>query len=520
VCSSDLGGVQISNISQLFGSYPDVLVGETPAIIGTAGLTTGGTGQVGAARYGQAYPGGAAAATQAAAIGGTAGRAMNLQGDEPEIVRLLRLLINDIYEPGSDEPVSRMIYVPHTNQLIVHNTPSNLSKLEKQLQELDITPTQVSIEAKFVTIKTQDLKKIGFKWSGTQSDQNNRPAQIPLLAAQTYQYDINGDGVLETIPFYQRPNGTQVIANTISKGVLDALTSPGPAGAFSLSGIITNNADGDNLSVTLDYLNQLEESELLSAPRVTTMNRKPAVIADLSTEWFVGEVYTQLVTTGAGLGVTGSTGFTEYKTPVPFNFGITLSVTPQISGSDQVRLWLNPQVTTRGIEKSFDQTSVINGVEIHDTITRPNTSTQAVWTNVIVHDGDTLVLGGLVSDQTVKAKHKLPYLADIPLLGFFFRGKSKQANQSSLLIFVTPTIIDTTGARFFEAGTMTTRGLKKAPAKSGQSAEASPVSESAEAEPSLETPSGAPSKAPEKAPPKSSGETGAEAIAPSPAAKL
>jgi len=82
----------------------------------------------------------------------------------------------------------------------------------------------------------------------------------------------------------------------------------------------------------------------------------------------------------------------------------------------------------------------------------PNTSTQAVWTNVIVHDGDTLVLGGLVSDSTVKGLHKMPYLADIPVIGFFFRGKSRSVRQSSLLIFVTPTIIDTTGARFFEAG--------------------------------------------------------------------
>jgi general secretion pathway protein D len=146
-------------------------------------------------------------------------------------------------------------------------------------------------------------------------------------------------------------------------------------------------------------------------------------------------------------------GYTQELVPEAFNFGITLSVTPQISGSDQVRLWLNPQVTTRGLEKSFTQRSVINGTEIEDTITLPNTTTQSVWTNVIVHDGDTLVLGGLVSDETIKGHHKMPYIADIPVLGFFFRGKSRQVKQSSLLIFVTPTIIDTTGARFFEAGT-------------------------------------------------------------------
>ncbi len=448
-----MGGIQIQNIAQLFSTVSDSMVGETPAIIGTAGLSVGGTGQVGAARVGGTYGGGRQAATQPAGTGATAGRARNAEGDEPEIVRLLRLLVNDVYEPGSDEPISRMIYVPHTNQLIVHNTPTNLGNLEKQLDELDITPKQVSIEAKFLTIKNQDLKKIGFKYNSSASDLNGRAQQIPSLAATTYNYDINGDGVAEAIPFYQRPDGSNVITNTVRNAVLDAIASPNPPGTFTLTGILTNNQDGDKISATFDYLNQLEESELLSAPRVTTMNRKPAVIADLTTEYFVSQVISEVISSEAGFGGTAQLGYTQQVVPQPFNFGITLSVTPQISGSDQVRLWLNPQVTTRGIQKTFEQRSVIGGSEFTSTITLPNTSTQAVWTNVIVHDGDTLVLGGLVSDQTIKSKHKLPYLADIPIVGFFFQGKSKQANQSSLLIFVTPTIIDTTGSRFFEAGT-------------------------------------------------------------------
>jgi type II secretory pathway component GspD/PulD (secretin) len=62
------------------------------------------------------------------------------------------------------------------------------------------------------------------------------------------------------------------------------------------------------------------------------------------------------------------------------------------------------------------------------------------------------VLGGLVQDKTVKGEERMPYIADIPVIGFFFRGKSRIVEQSSLLIFVTPDIIDTTGARFFDLG--------------------------------------------------------------------
>jgi len=264
-----------------------------------------------------------------------------------------------------------------------------------------------------------------------------------------------------------------------------------------VAGIITNNADGDKIGATFDYLNTLEESELLSAPRVTTMNRKPAVIADLSTEYFVSQVYTTVQTVTGGYGAGGQLGYSEQKIPTPFNFGITLSVTPQISGGDQVRLWLNPQVTTRGTEKTFTQRSVIEGSEYTSEITLPNTSTQAVWTNVIVHDGDTLVLGGLVTDQTIKDRHKMPYLADIPLLGFFFRGKSKSASQSSLLIFVTPTIIDTTGAKFFEAGGAVTGASRRSATVKGPGAvEESATPTEAPAEPLAAPEAKAPTEAP------------------------
>lgn len=63
----------------------------------------------------------------------------------------------------------------------------------------------MSIEAKFLTIRTTDLDKVGFNWNAEYSDQNNRDRQLQDVASQTYNYDINGDGVDETIPIYNRP---------------------------------------------------------------------------------------------------------------------------------------------------------------------------------------------------------------------------------------------------------------------------------------------------------------------------
>ncbi|MFP6596629.1 MAG: hypothetical protein VCC01_04170, partial [Candidatus Hydrogenedentota bacterium] len=101
--------------------------------------------------------------------------------------------------------------------------------------------------------------------------------------------------------------------------------------------------------------------------------------------------------------------------------------------------------------QEFNITQLIGGSALTQPIRFPIFTTKSVWTNVIVYDGDTIVLGGLIEDSSARNELKVPYLANIPLIGYFFRGKSKTTVQSSLLIFVTPTIIDRSGARFFES---------------------------------------------------------------------
>jgi len=441
----------ISNISDLFTSISDTMVGEAPALPETVGLSRVGTGATSGATLGA---GGYATAQQGASLGtGTGAASFGLGGD---VLTLLERLVPQVYEPYTEELLSDMIYNPANNMLIVKNTPTNLEAFEKQLAEIDVTPKQVSIEAKFLTIRLADLDKIGFNWDATLSDQDMRSRKIPELESETYNYDVNGDGTDESIPFYSRPDGTPTIANTITDATIGALVNPSSAAepTFSILGNILKNEDGDKLSVTFDYLDGLDESELLSAPRVTTMNRKPAVIADFATEYFVSSVNTQVYTSLGAYGGGTTTSFVQNITPQPYNFGIALSVTPQIRDNNQVRLWLNPEVRTKTGTKTFEQKQVIDDQEIVNEINLPTTSWQAVWTNVIVHDGDTLVLGGLVQDQSNKSEQKMPYVADIPVIGFFFKGKNREVKQSSLLIFVTPDIIDSTGARFFDVTEM------------------------------------------------------------------
>ena len=372
----------------------------------------------------------------------------------PNIISMLQYMVPPVIEPQTDVVLSYMIYNPTTNQLVARNTPTNLDLLEEQLENIDLVPKQVTIEAKFVTVSVNDLDKVGFEWDMSLSDVNGRPRAVEGLEDTTYDYDINGDGVVEQIPFYTRPDGTSVINNTITQGLMNALANPGPPGDFSFTGTILDNADGDELNVTFDFLNSLGETELLSAPKITTLSRRRAVIRDYTSRTFITDAETVIVTSDPGaLGGASNLAASQYIYPETFEFGITLTVTPQVCGTDLVRLWLNPFVDTYVGQDTYTTTTIIEGEETQTTTNYPQIATQEIYTNVLVHDGDTLVLGGMISDRTTKGDNRLPYLADIPLLGFFFRGKSREVSQNSLLIFVTVDIVDPSGARYFEPTT-------------------------------------------------------------------
>jgi type II secretory pathway component GspD/PulD (secretin) len=475
------GNTAFSNISDLFYSVPDSLVGEEqiisgigtglqtqgsrPSSAGTGGRRDRGDDDGGSYGTGQASPG----------LGTSSGGSQVAVGD---FMSILSSFVPAVYryDPNTNQRVepalSSMIYNAATNQLIVTNTPSNLDVLEKHIKELDVAPKQVCIETKFISVSVSDLDKIGFNWSINQSNLNSRSRPVGAVptggtttgatggtttdlgvAGTTYPFDINGDGIDEDIPFYTKPDGQPVFDFLSLANAVTGAVSPGPAGSFNWSAVLENTGDGDSLSVVMDYINSMQETELLSAPRVTTMNRKPAVIADFVSQAFVTYAETELETTYAG-GISGGAGIaaSTRQYPEEFRFGITLTVTPQISGGDQVRMWLNPQVTTLVGTDEFQQQTIVDDNLLTTEIIYPRTSVQSVWTNVIVHDGDTLILGGLISDRTARGEEKLPYISNIPVIGALFRGKSTEIEQSSLLMFVTVDIVDTTGARFFGSG--------------------------------------------------------------------
>jgi type II secretory pathway component GspD/PulD (secretin) len=178
------------------------------------------------------------------------------------------------------------------------------------------------------------------------------------------------------------------------------------------------NADG--VRATLSFLNTYAESKVLSAPRTVTLDNEEARIE-------VGTMFPIVNTTAGTANTTGGSTVT-YS-----NLTVSLKVTPRISANDFVNLKITPSVVRLG---PLIQ-STVGGVNnsVYEFYTRE------MVTHVLIPSGNTLVMGGLVSDEVDSSNVKVPVLGDIPILGYLFRSDSKNRTKQNLLIFITPTIV-------------------------------------------------------------------------------
>ena len=384
-------------------------------------------------------------------------------------------------------------FLPQSSRLIVRNTQDNLDLIDAIVEQLNLAiPKQVEIESKFVEISQNNLKELGFDWllgpfqvgtrkvigsggsSGTGTPVNS--ADFPVL-------DSSGNPVGNTgSSFFSNHTGSAsggtaggpVTAGNrsgnaaISANALDALlfptlgTSAVAPGIFGLAGVFTD----PQFQVVIRALNQKKGVDLLSAPKVTTKSGQRAVI-EIVREFRYPTTFTPPQVPS----ITGTTGTTvggivpsaipvvvTPTTPQTFetrNTGVTLEVEPVV-GPDGITIDLNlvPQVVE--FEGFINYGSPIFAVGVQtvgvittsapvlltsNVINQPVFSTRKVTTNVSVWDGQTVVLGGLMSENVQKTEDRVPIVGDIPLLGRLFRTNVDQHIKTNLVIFVTAHLV-------------------------------------------------------------------------------
>nr|WP_233430523.1 type IV pilus secretin PilQ family protein [Pseudoalteromonas spongiae] len=275
-----------------------------------------------------------------------------------------------------------------TNTLLIKDTATSIESVRRMIENLDIPVKQVKIESRMVTVRDNVQEDLGIRWGF--SDQQN------------------SDGV----------SGTLEGANNIANGIIPALSDrlnvnlpiANPAGSIGIH--VAKLADGTLIDLELSALEQENKAEIIASPSITTANQKEARI-EQGTEI----PYVQAASSGATT--------VEFKKAV-----LSLEVTPQITPDDKIILDLVITQDTRG---DTVQTPTGPAVAI---------DTQEIRTQVLVDNGQTIVLGGIYQQQIVSNTKKVPLLGDIPYLGYLFQSNSEFNEKKELLIFVTPKILN------------------------------------------------------------------------------
>ncbi|MGH7988996.1 MAG: type II secretion system protein GspD [Limisphaerales bacterium] len=337
----------------------------------------------------------------------------------PLITRVVQLkyasvsnMVSAIQDTFTDRR-SKVVPDNRTSQLVVVATDSEQTAVDTLIDELDKPTKQVLIETRLIEISSTPSTAKGINWANT-------------LAAQNISFGNDSQFILQpTAPTTTVGSGGATVTTPGSPGLLSGvLANPSVivstvGKAFGGEGFL--NADG--VSAVLSFLNQDADAQVVATPRVVTLDNETAHI----------EVTRGVPIFNNTAGTQGSPGGSSVTYT---NLGTILDVTPHISANDYIELEVAPEVS--------DVYATITKTIAGQVSQADEFDSRRVTTQVLIPNSDTLVMGGFIKDDTQNNYTKVPFLGDIPVLGYAFRSESKSLDKDNLLIFVTPTIVKDT----------------------------------------------------------------------------
>ena len=294
-----------------------------------------------------------------------------------------------------------------TNTIFYRETKSNLDKIHQFLESIDRPTQQVMIEARLVEVTANPKQSYGINWAGVVGSSSS---------PQTIKYggsNFSGDNLPTSTP-QAGTGGSIPLKDFVRNGELGPNFADALGGQFAILSL-------PQLSVTLRMLNEDSDAEFLANPRIVAANNQKAEIKIIRNQP-VPQLNFNEQTAQAVFG-----GFQDKE------FGNTLSVTPSINKDNFITLQVKPEISN----KVGDATFVFGGASVASPIIDKRTFDS----NVLIKSGDILAIGGLLQDETTKARTKVPIAGDIPLFGRLFQEKVSQRTKRNLLVFVTPTVI-------------------------------------------------------------------------------
>lgn len=322
-----------------------------------------------------------------------------------------------------------------SNALVITERPSRMNKIQEIIERLDKATDQVMIESKFIEVTNTDVKNLGVNWASLSGySVSGGPFQRSILDEETDSYtesrqsvsnvptnndaietarenDFADDGLFNNSVYYPNP----IFENPFSfSDVFSDIKTTTDTAVFS----------ADQFEVILSALKTQDDIKLVSNPTVVTLDNTQAKIA-------IGQRYPIPEYT-----FNAETGQRQLDEINFEDIGINLDVTPQVNSAGFINLKIIPEVS------STNSFAIIENTEI------PIIDSRRTETTVMIKDGFTLAIGGLVEDSISKRDTKVPFLGDLPGLGRLFSSESDTITQRNLIIFLTAKTLNPDGSTY------------------------------------------------------------------------
>ncbi|MGB0408458.1 MAG: type II secretion system protein GspD [Opitutales bacterium] len=379
--------------------------------------------------------------------------------------------------PLIDEAAGGQVRVDNrSNALVITERPSRMNKIQEIIERLDKPTAQVMIESKFIEVTNTDARNIGINWSSLSgyslsagpfqrrydrtetddlsrsnsfgnsssvgsntSEENTNVAflqQQQILAGQV----VGAGGPLLPVPSnqderdeafregqpvppaqYEGFGGTSLVTNDSSVTNASSITD-----AFSEVTSIIDTAvfSADQFEVILSALKSNDDIKLVSNPTVVTMDNKQAKIA-------IGDRFPL-----PSYSFNAETGQRQLDEIEYIDIGINLDVTPQVNSAGFINLQITPEVSS------------LNGTAIVESTQIPIIASRRAETNIMIKDGFTLAIGGLVQQDVSNSASRVPLLGDLPGVGRLFRSNTDSEQKRNLIIFITAQTLNPDGSTY------------------------------------------------------------------------
>ncbi|MES2584918.1 MAG: secretin N-terminal domain-containing protein [Pseudomonadota bacterium] len=341
--------------------------------------------------------------------------------------------VKGLVGPGTGRNV---IVSPQAGIMAVRAMPDELRQVSQFLKAAQIAvERQVMLEAKIVEVELRDGYQSGIDWSALRNAGRYTGVMGSVGGGTTNNVLINE--VTTNVPGFPR-TGTPAVADTLSLPV-------GTGGLFGLA-LAT-----DGFQAVLGFLETRGDIQILSSPRIATMNNQKALLKVGTDEYFVTNV-------SGGTAATSSTASSPSTAPTlptltltPFFSGIALDVTPQIDEGNNITLHVRPSVTTVTEKTKQVDLGTIGNYKLPLASSAVNESD----TMVRIQDGNIVAIGGLMQIQSNRTSSGMPGTGDVPFLSSILGNKANSGRKKELVVLIKPTIIR--NAEDWEAQTRRTR---------------------------------------------------------------